>query len=1348
MDDSVEEYNSQESQKEENLSAPEKLRQAEDVVNLEKRKLIKQLEYVGENMEHRFSGEDLHDFEPLAPTDINQQLDETIEDAQYDEETLMKVVGLYREATFTDQHINAATERITEQNQDRYTQLNDRIGEIRDQFSDDLPIAEQDKLKAEEEQCFQQLDDIQSLFNYHNESMPILGNIREKSREYIEVYFGKAGEQAATNIVNSYREFKDSVLEDDSLKEEAARLAGIDPNHELFWNQYDTVQMAELVGGLTHVMALRSTKELRPDKLISVPDEISAIKLFTDSLDNGVWKVFDKTFEGSGFKPPKDYPPSMTRNWADLSRSSRLNEIVGNQTVAEYERVITESLLKNIVENKSNEKIYQALEPLRSPEALEVVLIQASKSGGAFTDTEYAIGLLSKWSQGEDWPQFLKEYQESRGVKSDLKYFVDEALKDPKHNDHLSGVALKVANAMAYQEGFTKGKIEYALKHMGTKDILKWGHHMGLVEDVDFDKGLVIAGVLHKTIADLVAEKYQKVGLRKYHKYERDITDIDYKIGQLIKYKGLILESELQDRDAPFLSDRRIIEKYVYNDEEYDKNAANLMEIVKEEGQFLRKYQDGIVKLLKSREELLSLEDLRLFKAIEANQDEHMFLATLATITSRKLDTYDGLLTPEGKLTPEFFNAIGTDTFKVFIRYVEANEDLSLEFWDAAFRARALDDVGLLSEYMAMKPELTSFIEKLKKESELPENIDIIGDQYWENNSLLVAYLHESGIKDFSFEEFRRVTQSRETPAFIRGQGTSGSVDRNLSQLIVLREQLGVDINNITVFDANIAGILESEVSDPKKANFYRRMLAEGKGSFRNLVTSIDKNNYDVSDKRLRREIEVAVRDLGNISPIILDIYVNANDLGRAELKVRIQKLGETIRKNEPILTGNESSRDIDLLAEQISIVFPGNEHGQIKALLVGGRLADKVEDLAEYKIRGDGYRAVITEKQKVAVLPDDQEIDKETIGRVSSFFVEQDVNSQELGKVIGDIFKRGNNISLNDVRESLPIILATLPDHQVLEEIRNNYYNLENASDVDAVLGKIEEATGIFFDDNIEEAVLQNFHNDEETVNRLQEVVSKGYASLELVAREIDDPAEQLQYLQDIGELIEGVDPNNKEQEMNNVQKIERIGNILKHQIRRKVIEGKGGLSEIIEGERGKLEYVETDNEIATELSLRGYVSKNAASFFAKGTAGICTAGDVELYMRDDHFHINLFDGDTAVGNIQVYKIEHNGKRALLFRGFNPSTKYVNKENSPRVTEGMISIVKQFAKENEITDVFLSEQLDSWHALTNRSSEGVLDYFQQRYLNPNYPGYERVEVDFPITSEKSIRAMYRISLK
>jgi|GEM_PF-6500592 len=119
----------------------------------------------------------------------------------------------------------------------------------------------------------------------------------------------------------------------------------------------------------------------------------------------------------------------------------------------------------------------------------------------------------------------------------------------------------------------------------------------------------------------------------------------------------------------------------------------------------------------------------------------------------------------------------------------------------------------------------------------------------------------------------------------------------------------------------------------------------------------------------------------------------------------------------------------------------------------------------------------------------------------------------------------------------------------------------------------------------------------------------------------------------------------------------------------------------------------------------LRVVISKNVPSFFGKASAGICTDKNVELFHREDHFHINIVDEErqVCVGNVQAYIMEHEGKPFLLLRGINPSTNLLKNVDAASFCEAVIAIGTQFAQANNLGGLILSEQAGRYLALSNR---------------------------------------------
>lgn len=72
-------------------------------------------------------------------------------------------------------------------------------------------------------------------------------------------------------------------------------------------------------------------------------------------------------------------------------------------------------------------------------------------------------------------------------------------------------------------------------------------------------------------------------------------------------------------------------------------------------------------------------------------------------------------------------------------------------------------------------------------------------------------------------------------------------------------------------------------------------------------------------------------------------------------------------------------------------------------------------------------------------------------------------------------------------------------------------------------------------------------------------------------------------------------------------------------------------------------------------------YPSKNRPAILAKSCSGICSARDLGLFQRPDHFQFTLVapDGPLAAGSVQMYRHRDEQGRAIwVVRGLNPSEK------------------------------------------------------------------------------------------
>ncbi|MBV7550329.1 hypothetical protein KW849_29040 [Pseudomonas sp. PDM26] len=119
----------------------------------------------------------------------------------------------------------------------------------------------------------------------------------------------------------------------------------------------------------------------------------------------------------------------------------------------------------------------------------------------------------------------------------------------------------------------------------------------------------------------------------------------------------------------------------------------------------------------------------------------------------------------------------------------------------------------------------------------------------------------------------------------------------------------------------------------------------------------------------------------------------------------------------------------------------------------------------------------------------------------------------------------------------------------------------------------------------------------------------------------------------------------------------------------------------------------------------IRIYLSKNAASFFAKSTTGICTDINRELFKRTDHFHLNIFSErlGKVIGNVQLYTLSIHNENALLIRGINPTKNYSTVCLADELLDCVIACAEDLATENNFSLVCVAEQNGLWNSNSNR---------------------------------------------
>ena len=620
-------------------------------------------------------------------------------------------------------------------------------------------------------------------------------------------------------------------------------------------------------------------------------------------------------------------------------------------------------------------------------------------------------------------------------------------------------------------------------------------------------------------------------------------------------------------------------------------------------------------------------------------------------------------------------------------------------------------------------------------------------EAYWVSNSPLLTVFEQVGWPMKDFDRFRSLVQNPVTNDILR------TTDRQL--LIDLSKNIGLNPNNIFYMNKNSLNWLRSGLNDEKRKAFFKKILNEKPSSFNSCVDAfnlIGSENVDqvVSEPLYTERLLEAIEEFGNITPSLVTAYIlNPNEHAQEEYREKVHNFRRDVHHNVPIKPLAEGIGGIDFLADMIAMTFPGTNYEQIKKDLVV--LEDRCADIADLKIREKGYQGKIVSGEKIAQLKDENKpIEEGVINLIKVIFADQqeetylkqggDVNLafQGWARLLVEAGATNQEVLFKD---NLPEVIAcsrvSLGDKLAMfaEKIAGDTSQLSAKNDV---LNKAKELFGIYYKDNASEAITLFLEQHQEQARTLLGRLSE--KKLNALEKNI---ANSKSISEESRANFKTIIENLRDKELAEAERTKSLAQLLAFMTERSIFAGPVGLRKKVSKETDKIVLKDkTGQEVDPDLIMTGYLNKNVASYFAKNTAGVCTAGNQELFNRPDHFHVNLVNRKgIVVGNIQGYRLMLDDQPAIIFRGFNPSTSIISATNAEMLCDQMLDMVKQIAKDNNISQVFIPEQ-DSWHPLSNRVGEGVDKYFVNKFYRPE----NKVSFPFAITSIKTVNTFYRIS--
>jgi len=644
--------------------------------------------------------------------------------------------------------------------------------------------------------------------------------------------------------------------------------------------------------------------------------------------------------------------------------------------------------------------------------------------------------------------------------------------------------------------------------------------------------------------------------------------------------------------------------------------------------------------------------------------------------------------------------------------------------------------------------EFVKTLDQLIEQSQDEKYSPIIPDKeaFWNDNMRIYLSLKKLKWKVDGFERFRSLVQNS-------GVNQILSEERLVLCLQQVGQKIGLNAQNIFYVNSSSLLWLYDNRSDENCIVFFKKILNEKPTSFNSCVSTFEQISPSqrgmlFSSPLHQERLIQAMAEFKNVTPSLIEGYVlEENAEKRSDFKEKINEFRRRVHRNLPILVLAQNYDSRRLIADMTALTYPGTNSGQILSQLETA--GDRCDDLEGLVIRDGGYLGQIHSKEKVVVLKkEDEPIDEGVINLLRSIFSlsqeashsqesEVQLASKGWSKLIKEAGSTKSETFFSSVMsEAIACVRVAMGDkaEQFYEMISRDLSQVQTKAEL---LTKARELFGIYYKDNAAEAIdhflLVNPDVSERLLSQLSakriQALKKNISSSKTISEAKRQEFEQI--------------ITNLEKPQNPEEKRKALAGLLAFLSERGLFAGSQGLRKKVENELDKLLLVDKeDGEVVDEsLILRGFITKNAASFFAKTTAGVCTAQDFELYHRSDHFHINLVNQeDIVVGNIQGYITEFAGEKALIFRGFNPSSSIVSSTNAAVICDQMVDMVRQIATDNNIKHVLIPQQ-DNWHPLTNRVGEGVAEYFISRF----YKEENKVDFSFEIRSENIITTFYKI---
>lgn len=541
---------------------------------------------------------------------------------------------------------------------------------------------------------------------------------------------------------------------------------------------------------------------------------------------------------------------------------------------------------------------------------------------------------------------------------------------------------------------------------------------------------------------------------------------------------------------------------------------------------------------------------------------------------------------------------------------------------------------------------------------------------------------------------------------------------------------------------------LADYLADSRNISVLKKVMGKYGTQFNTIIDTLHQiPNYSLADNEL--EIFAALSDLETLTPRIYDRYRSKSPEDRRKFAEQIRSLKPQFFRNVPIKSILDR-HDQDILAEMVYHSYKPVDMTYDKVAEMLRNIPDCTEHLDGYNFPQDGYELNLTGPVSF-VIEKGKSVDMSRLRNFRELLAGERLDRKKpyaenfttaLQKLVLNEQVQGGN-ERNPSQEELGVILSILNgEHRGQASFVQDFldrFPQVTQQDAYGYLQGLGEIYGIFFDDNFEQTIAQNLRQTPELSDGLTKLFSNP---------EFRDALSQK--MQTMGERI---DWNVFERSLQQGRGLTRfLGNrgqetaqqFMASTITRLI---KTGYIETVRkevySEMNKFVATTDEGKVVRHGELKFFVTKNAASFFAKASAGLCTKEQIDPFTDwENLFNLPIVENESVVrGMVEARVVDVKGKPSLVLRAINPNADWVDKVNIPSLWESILKASHQFTRENpdRVTDNIYIVQNDDWHPLSNRSQ--VSSYLEQKYIK-NKQG---VSLSLQVAANHSIQKIYPV---